>query len=111
MTTFVEVPSEGSLNGTTAVDVVTAPASGTRRLVRSVNFYNADTVPHTITLSKYVGGTVRAIAKETISPGENWTFDDHIIVLDSTTRKVQAVCQSATVTTAPTFDATSADVT
>lgn len=48
--TFVPGGSDGSLNGTTAVTVVSAPAASTERHVKELHFYNADTVTHTFTV-------------------------------------------------------------
>lgn len=106
---FTEGGNEGALNGTTAVDVVTAPSSG-RRLVRNVGIYNADTADVTVTLRKNKAGTLSLLAKETLSPGDTFIFDK-LTVLDASDEKVQAVMSGAAAATNPDFDAAFADVT
>lgn len=106
---FTEGGNEGALNGTTAVDVVTAPSSG-RRLVRNVHFYNGDSAAVTITVRKNKAGTLSLLARETLGVGEYWTFDK-LIVLDANDEKVQAVMSGAAAATNPDFDAAFADVT
>jgi hypothetical protein len=105
---FMEIGSEGSLNGTTYVDVVSTPGASTRRLVKNVHFFNADTVAHTVIVSKDKGGTKYELARETLQPTEYWTFDKTIIC-DATDEKVVAKTLAATTTTAPTFDTAYAD--
>lgn len=109
---FLEIGSEGDFNGTTQVDIVAAPASSTRRLVRSVAMANVDTIAHTLIISKSVGGgpTVRELARETLQPGDHWEYD-RIVVLDSTNETVVGKLAAAIATTNPTFDAAYADAT
>jgi hypothetical protein len=76
-TGFTEGSSEGALNGTATVTVVAAPAASTRRVVKSLTFYNRDTVNHTITLKYDISGTERFIAKTTLAPGESWSSDSN----------------------------------
>lgn len=106
---FLEIGNEGALNGTTEVDVIASPSSGARRLTKSVHFSNRDTVSHTIVLFKSKAATQYELARETLAPGEYWTFD-RVTVLDSTDEKLQAKTLAATVTTAPSFDSAYADV-
>ena len=105
---FNEGGSEGSLNGTTHVDVVAVPGSSTRRLVRNVHICNVDTVAHTITVFKNVAATRRELARETLQPNEYWTFDT-LVVLDATDEKMEAVMAAAVTTTAPTFSSAYGD--
>jgi hypothetical protein len=55
-------------NGTTYVDVVSAPQSGQRQ-VKSVYAYNGDTVSHTVTLAHYDGTTTRILNIVALVPG------------------------------------------
>jgi hypothetical protein len=107
---FTPRGNEGSLNGVTAVDVVTAPAGSTQRLVKGVNFYNKDSAAVTITVVKDKAGADYELAKETLQVGESWTLDN-VIVLDATDEQVQAFMSGAAATTNPTYDAAFADVT
>jgi hypothetical protein len=72
-TTFTEGASDGTLNGTTDVTVVAAPASSTRRIIKAINIENKDSAPVTVTV-KYDSGTQRTIAKTTLAVGDTWTI-------------------------------------
>ncbi len=73
--TFIEGSSSGSLNGTTAVTIVSAPAASTRRLIKSIYITNTDTVSYTITVSYSDTGTLSKLAKVTLSPGDTWSTE------------------------------------
>lgn len=105
---FVEGGLEGVLNGATLVDVVAAPGSSTRRLVKNVKFSNRDTVSHTIILHKDKSGTQYEIARETLGANEYWTYSD-VIVCDAIDEKIVAKMLAAHTTTAPSFDSAFAD--
>lgn len=75
-TTFVEGMYPIQLNGTTLVTILPAPAAGTRRVVKSVMFFNDDTMTHTITLSLTDNITDYPITKITLPPGSSWASDD-----------------------------------
>lgn len=107
---FLEVGSETDLNGTTAVDVVAAPAAATRRLVRNIHFSNVDTAPVTIIVYKKKGATSRELAREALAVGDYWTFEK-VTVLDATDESITAKCLAAIATTNPTVDAAFADAT
>ena len=70
---FTEGASDGAFNGTNSVTIVAAPASLTRRIIRSITMENRDTAPVTITLSYDNNGTLRTIAKVTLQVGDTWT--------------------------------------
>lgn len=107
---FLEIGFEGDFNGVTSVDVVAAPAAATRRLVRSINVCNVDTVEHTIILNKSVGGgpTVRELTRVLLLPGESFEFD-RLTVLDNTNETITGQMTEAVTTTNPTFDVAFAD--
>lgn len=107
---FLEYGYEGSLNGTTNVEVVAAPASATRRIVKSVHFCNVDTAAKTIVLIKKKASTEYELAREILQPGEYWTFEKTTIV-DATDESLIAKMTAAVTTTNPTFDAAFADAT
>lgn len=108
MSSFTELGNEGSLNGTTAVDIVASPAASTRRLISNVGFSNVDTAQVTIIVYKYKTATAYELAREVLQPGEYWIFDK-LIVLDATDEKVQAKMLAAAATTNPTYDIAAAD--
>jgi hypothetical protein len=74
-TTFVEGASDGALNGTSSATLVAAPASSTRRVIKSITIENKDTAPVTVTISYDNNGTLRVIAKVTLQVGDTWTTD------------------------------------
>lgn len=75
-TTFTEGSTPTSLNGMTAVTILAAPASGVRRIVKSVCIYNPDTETHTTTLIFNDNGTEYPITRLTLAPGASWSSDD-----------------------------------
>jgi hypothetical protein len=74
-TTFVEGSSDGALNGTTQVTLVSAPAASTRRLIKSIFIENRDTASVTLTVTLNNNGTLRNIAKVTLAVGDTWSTD------------------------------------
>ena len=74
-TTFVEGSSDGALNGTSQVTLVSAPAASTRRLIKSIFIENKDTASVTLTITLNNNGTLRNIAKVTLSVGDTWSTD------------------------------------
>ena len=72
-TSFTEGASDGTLNGTTAVTVVSAPASSTRRIINTITVENNDTAAVTITVGYVNGANTRVIAKVTLQVGDTWT--------------------------------------
>ena len=70
---FTEGASDGALNGTNAVTLVAAPASSTRRVIKSITIENKDTAAVTITVSYNNNSTLRTIATVTLNVGDTWT--------------------------------------
>lgn len=70
---FTEGASDGALNGTNSVTLVAAPASSTRRVIKSITIENKDTAAVTITVSYNNNSTLRTIAKVTLNVGDTWT--------------------------------------
>lgn len=107
---FTPGNSNGALNGTTAVDVVAAPAASTQRMVRKVRFFNVDTASVTVTLRYNDNGTTRTLQKFVLGVDEAGVYEE-VEVLDATTRKLQAVMSAAAATTNPVYSAAWADLT
>jgi len=99
---------DGALNGTTAVDVVPAPASAHTLIVRSIIICNRDTAAVTLTLNLINGANTRRLTKQTLDADATFVFES-IVNLDSTTKKIQAVLAGAPATTNPDFVAAYAD--
>ena len=74
-TTFTEGALDGALNGVTDVTVVSAPASSTRRIVKSIYIENKDTAAVTVTIKYDNNATQRTIAKVTLNVGDTWSTD------------------------------------
>jgi hypothetical protein len=75
--TLTEGASDGALNGTTLVTLVSAPGSSTRRVVKWITIQNKDTAAVTVTLAyaNSSGSTSRQIAKVTLAANDTWTTD------------------------------------
>lgn len=74
-TSFTEGENDGALNGTSDVTLVSAPASSTRRIIKSISIYNRDTAAVTVTIKYDNNGTTRILAKVTLGVDEVWTAD------------------------------------
>ena len=66
--TFVPGATDGSLNGTTFVTVVSSPAGSVQRRVRELSICNVDTNTHIVTVQYYDGSNTEAIVEATIAP-------------------------------------------
>ena len=55
--------------------LVSAPASSTRRLIKTIYIQNGDTVANTITVTYNDNGTLRVIAKVTLNVNDTWSTD------------------------------------
>lgn len=72
-TLFTEGANDGVLNGTSAVTVVAAPASSTRRIINTITVENNDTAAVTITVGYLNTASTRVIVKVTLQVGDTWT--------------------------------------
>ena len=74
-TAFTEGSSDTTTNGVTPVTVVASPAAGTRRVIKTISIYNADSAPVTVSVN-YVSATgTRLLAKVTLAVKDTWTTD------------------------------------
>ena len=99
---FMEIGSDGTLNGTTDVALVAAPAASTRRLIKTIIIHNRDTIAQTITLKYVNGANERTIGKYKLNPDESIFYND-VLVLDSTSKSIEAVMGAAATTTNPDY--------
>jgi len=74
-TTFTEAASDGALTGASDATVVSAPASGYRRVIKKIFIENKDTAAVTITVKYDNNGTQRNIVKVTLQVGDTWSTD------------------------------------
>ena len=72
---FTEGATDGALNGTNSVTLVAAPASSTRRAIKTITIQNRDTAAVTVTVSYNNNSTLRTIARVTLQVGDTWTTD------------------------------------
>jgi hypothetical protein len=72
--TMTEGNSVANSNGVTYTEILAAPASSTRRVVRDIVVYNADTVSHIVYLSIRKASTDYLFKKVTIAAGDYWTL-------------------------------------
>lgn len=73
--TFTEGASDGAVS-TTDTTIVAAPSASTRRVIKSINFYNTAASSRTVTLKYNNNGTKRTVVAFTLTAGENWSTDD-----------------------------------
>lgn len=71
---FTADMSSGATNSTTAVTWVGSPAAATKRQVKQLSLFNADTASIVATVRIVDGGTNRTVAKITLAPGERAAF-------------------------------------
>jgi hypothetical protein len=67
---------DGTSNNTTAVNVVSAPAASTQRLVKNLVVQNADTVAATVTVIYNNNATLRNIFIATLAVGDQLIYED-----------------------------------
>lgn len=98
MAGYTIAANDGASNNTSEVTIVAAPASGKRRIVKSLNIYNKDTVSATVEL-RYKASSTRIICKTTLSTGDTLVCgEEDFFVLDSTAKSITFVL-SGSVTT------------
>lgn len=109
--TFAEKNAHGVTNSTTAVDLVPAPIASHTTVVRNMIVHNRDTAAATVVLQLVdsTGPTTTRLHKQTLDPDATLLFEG-IVVLDSTTKKVQVVLSAAVATTQLDFTAAYGDV-
>jgi len=75
-TTFTPGRTPVNTNNTTDVNIVTAPAASTQRVVDFLSIYNADTVTQTITVKLDVSGTEYVLWKGNVASGNTLMYVD-----------------------------------
>lgn len=107
---FVEGSYDGALNGTTPVTIVASPASGVRRIVKTINIVNRDTASVGLNLIYVNGANSRYLVAPgfTLASGDTFIYDN-VQVLDTTSKSITASLTGAPATTNPDFTAAWAD--
>jgi hypothetical protein len=67
---------DGASNNTTAVTILSAPASSTERLLKSFALQNADTAVATVTVTYNNNSTLRNILVVTLAVGDQLIYED-----------------------------------
>lgn len=109
-TTFGPGSNDGVFTGTTPVTIVAAPSSGVKRMVKTITVFNADTQARILTL-RFASASNRTIAYQTLQPNDTFIFggDGEVLVLDSTSKSITALLDSAPLANQPHFTAHYAD--
>ena len=93
--------ASGATNGTTNVDLVTAPAASTQRMIKKIVVHNKDTVSATVTIEEDISAARKRICKITLATLDTLEIDDEIRVIDSSGNlKMTLVIGANTVTDA-----------
>lgn len=108
--TAVGGADDGTLNGTTPVTLVAAPAAATNRLVKTITIQNRDTAVVTVTLRKVSAGGTRQLWAGDLDVGDTLIWDD-VIGLDDVNSSITAVMSGAAATTNPDWTSLWADAT
>lgn len=80
----------GSLNGATAVTLVSAPSGG-QRTVKELIVYNGDTVAATLTIAKVVSGTSYTLLKVAMGVGDTLRWTASGLALTDSSGQLKAV--------------------
>jgi len=93
------------LTGTTAKEVVAAPATGKQRQILAIHVHNRDTVQHVITPRKVVAGTpYEDYPPVTIASGKKGQLLLDSVVLDANDMSFQVFTDANATTTEPRAD-------
>lgn len=108
---MTEASTDGTLNSTTEVTLVSAPGSGVRRVVKNITIQNRDTAAVTLTLRYVSAGGTRQLWKGTLQVGDTLVCgEEDLYVLDTTGKSIKAVLAGAVATTQPDYVACYADI-
>lgn len=105
---FTPGGDDGTLNGTTPVTLVSAPAASTQRIVKTITIQNIDTAVVTVILRKVSAGGTRQLWEGDLDVNDTLIFDDSV-VLDDTGSSITAVMSGAATTTNPDYTSSFAD--
>lgn len=90
---FTEGSSDGIITGTAAVNIVSAPASNTRRVIKGLTLYNRGAAAESVTISYNNNSSIRHITTVVLGAGQFWSLDDAVTT-------TATVTSAASVTTA-----------
>lgn len=77
-TTFVAGRTVINTNGNTDVNIVSAPAASTQRIIDFLSVYNADTENATVTIKLDANGTEYILYKDVVEPGRTLNYADKV---------------------------------
>lgn len=110
---FAQLSNDGVTNDAADVDLVAAPGASTKRLVRFMTVYNADTVAATILVEYEHAANQRMMYRVTLQQYETWVFGEHgeILILDDTDKSIVIHLAGAVTTNQLVFTTHYGDVT
>lgn len=87
---FTEIAHDGVTNDVNDIDLVAAPAAATKRIVRFMTVYNADTANATIIVEYEHGVDQRTMYRVTLQPYETWVFGENgeVLILDDVDKSI-----------------------
>lgn len=91
---------DGTLNGTTPVTLIAAPAASRQRVNLAITIQNRDTAVVTVEVRRVSAGGTRRIWRGDLDVSDTIVLDERI-VLDATTDSITAVMSAAATTTNP----------
>jgi hypothetical protein len=92
--------NNGTLNGTTEVELVAAPGASATRSVKIITIANVDTAAVTVILSVKDGSNRRRLSKRTIAVDKDFIYEGPVN-LDTTSQSIVAKMTAAPATTNP----------
>jgi hypothetical protein len=108
---FVPQASQsGDLSDNSKLTVVDAPSSSAQRMVNSVNLYNNDTVPATMTFQLNDNGAISVKEVVTLESGSHWYYSGPSIVLGTENQSLEMKLAAVPTTTALEFSASFSDL-
>lgn len=99
---FTEGSEEGVLNGTSYVVLLQSPGAGERRITKSIIILNRDTDDVTLEVFVNEDGARRQLCRPTIATYQSFIWDTSI-VLNSTTKQIDARLLAAVAVSEPDF--------
>jgi len=109
-TTLTPGSTDGTLNGTSDVDLVPAPGPGVQRLVKLITVSNMDSAPVVLIVMLEHASGQRTIWKGTLQVGDTWQCGEgDVMVLDATDKAVVAKLAGAAASSNPDFTASWSD--
>lgn len=66
---------QAATTGEAPLEIIAAPASGASRMVTGVSIYNADSVTHTVFITRKRGSDTRIVMQQSLNSGASLQFE------------------------------------